>query len=117
MSVRDVFSTLEVTALVARKTPLRAVSPDERAAKPARALSIEEASEAGDTLAELRAMRILNARMMANPNVSGRDFAALSRRHLEIGREIDVLVLKAKQEADEDGSSATPDEEWDSEAI
>ena len=103
--------------MAARKTPLRAVSPDERAIKPPRALSIEEASEAGDTLAELRAMRVLNARMMANPNIAGRDFAALSRRHLEIGREIDILVLKAKQEADEDGAAATPDEDWNEEAI
>lgn len=93
---------------------LRAVGADE---KPDRPMSIEEAAAAGETLAELRAMRILNARLMANPNVSGRDFAALSRRHLEIGREIDALVTKAKQEADEDGDSRTPDEEWDAEAI
>ena len=103
--------------MTARKTNLRAVEVGETAPSPKPPMTIEEASAAGDTLAELRAMRVLNARMMANPNIQGRDFAALSRRHLEIGREIDVLVLKAKQEAEEDGSSSTPDEEWDSEAI
>jgi hypothetical protein len=103
--------------VAARKNPLRAVEQGEVAAPPERPMTIEEASAAGDTLAELRAMRVLNARMMANPNIQGRDFAALSRRHLEIGREIDVLVLKAKQEADEDGSASTPDEDWDEEAI
>ena len=103
--------------MAARKNPLRAVEEGEKASQPERPLTIEEASAKGDTLAELRAMRVLNARMMANPNIQGRDFAALSRRHLEIGREIDSLVLKAKQEADEDGGERTPDEEWDEEAI
>lgn len=93
---------------------LRAVEVGET---PPRPLSIEEASAAGDTLAELQAMRVLNARMMANPNIQGRDFAALSRRHMEIGREIESLILKAKQEAAEDGGTGTPDEEWDAEAI
>lgn len=103
--------------MAVRKNPLRAVKAGETQDKPERPLTIEEASEKGDTLAELKAMRVLNARMMANPNIQGRDFAALSRRHLEIGREIDSLMLKAKQEADEDGGDRTPDEDWDSEAI
>lgn len=99
-----------------RKSSLRAVEKGETPAeKPP--LSIEDAAALGDTLAELKAMRVLNARMMANPNIQGRDFAALSRRHLEIGREIDALMLKAKQEATENDESRTPDEEWDAEAI
>ena len=97
-------------------TKLRAVEAGETAEKKT-PLTIEEAASEGDTLAELKAMRILNARMMAKPEIQGRDFAALSRRHLEIGREIDALVLKAKQEAAEDGGNSTPDEEWDAEAI
>jgi len=103
--------------MAARKGSLRAVEDGEKPEPPVRQLTIEEAAAAGNTLAELMAMRVLNARMMANPNIQGRDFAALSRRHLEIGREIDALVLKSKQEASEDGDSSTPDEEWDSEAI
>jgi hypothetical protein len=103
--------------MATRNPNLRAVEKGEKPAPKKPPLTIEEASAAGDTLAELRAMRILNARMMANPNIQGRDFAALSRRHLEISREIDALVLKAKQEAAEDGSNVTPDEEWDAEAI
>ena len=97
-------------------TKLRAVEAGETAEKKI-PKSITQAAEDGDTLSELRAMRVLNAQMMSNPNIAGRDFAALSRRHLEIGREIDALVLKAKQEAAEDGGNSTPDEEWDAEAI
>lgn len=96
---------------------LRAVDADEKPPVPKPPKSITQAAQDGDTLAELRAMRVLNAQMMANPNIAGRDFAALSRRHLEIGREIDALVLKEKQEAAEDGASSTPDEDWDEEAI
>lgn len=95
---------------------LRAVGPDEKAEQK-RPLTLTEASALGDTLAELRAMRVRNAEIMSGPNIQGRDFAALSRRQIEIGREIDALVLKARQEAEEDGGSGTPDEEWDSEAI
>jgi hypothetical protein len=106
-----------VIAMAARKNPLRAVTDADMPDKPPKMKSITEAAEDGDTLSELKAMRVLNAQMMSNPNIQGRDFAALSRRHLEIGREIDSLVLKAKQEAAEDGVTGTPDEEWDEEAI
>lgn len=103
--------------MAGRKNPLRAVTDADMPDKPPKVKSITEAAEDGDTLSELKAMRVLNAQMMSNPNIQGRDFAALSRRHLEIGREIDSLVLKAKQEAAEDGVTGTPDEEWDEEAI
>lgn len=95
---------------------LRAVEAGETAEKKP-PLSMIEAATEGDTLAELRGMRVRNAQIMSQPNIQGRDFAALSRRQIEIGREIDALVLKAKQEAAEDGGNSTPDEEWDAEAI
>lgn len=95
-----------------RKPSLRAVGVDEKPAKP---LTLEEAAAAGDTLAELKDMRRLNARLMSNPNIAGRDFAALSRRQLEIGREIEAIEAKNREEAEDAAEIA--DEAWDEEAI
>lgn len=93
--------------MTARKTPLRAVAPDEtRAALP----SILEAAEAGSRLDELRAMRRRLARALDDPNTAARDLAALSRRQIEIGRDIEAIVVSE----DEDHSVVVnaDDEEW-----
>ena len=102
---------------MARKNPLRAVTDADVPEKPKAPLTITEAAEAGDQLELLVAMRRRVAETVQDPNCPPRDLAALSRRLQEIGREIEAMQLKAKQEADEDGSTGTPDEEWDSEAI
>ena len=73
----------------ARK-PLRAVEPGEKRDAPK---TILEAAEAGVRLEELRAMRRRIARAMDDPNTPARDLAALSRRQLEIGREIEAIVV------------------------
>ena len=72
--------------------------------------SILEAAESGDRLLELIAMRRRLAMAMDDPNTLARDLAALSRRQLEISREIDELKRQAEEEAEED--AFTPDEEW-----
>lgn len=89
---------------------LRAVAADETA-EPARPKTILEAAEAGSRLEELRAMRRRIAKAMDDPNTPARDLAALSRRQLEIGREVDAIVLAE----DEDASvvAHTDDEAWD----
>ena len=89
---------------------LRAVGPDEQA--PVKALSIEEAAEAGDRLAELKAMRLIIARAL--PGAPPRDMAALSRRQIEIGREIEALQIA---EGEESVVAGTADEAWDASAI
>lgn len=94
---------------------LRAVADDERVVKAP--LSITEAAEEGDQLELLVAMRRRVATAVEDPNCPPRDLAALSRRLQEIGKEIEAMKLRAKQEADEDAGNATPDEEWDAEAI
>ena len=90
----------------ARK-PLRAVTEDE---KP-RPSSILEAAEQGSRIEELRAMRRRIARAMDDPNTPARDLAALSRRQLEIGKEIEAIVVSE----DEDHSVVVnaDDEVWD----
>lgn len=95
---------------MARKAPLRAVAPDEKADRKAPS-TILEAAEQGSRLEELRAMRRRLARALDDPNTPARDLAALSRRQLEIGREIEAIVVAE----DEDHSVVVnaDDEAWD----
>ena len=99
-----------------RKTVLRAVTRADSPAKQPAQMSITEAAEDGDQRELLIAMRRRVATTVEDPNCPPRDLAALTRRLQEIGREIDAIDVKMKQEAAEDGSS-TPDEEWNAEAI
>lgn len=97
-----------------KRASLRAVEPDEAPPAPQKPLTLEEAAAAGDTLAELKDMRRLNARLMSNPNISGRDFAALSRRHMEIGREIESIEARNSEESED---AEVEDGAFDAEAI
>lgn len=97
-----------------QKPVLRAVDGSERPVP--RHTSIESASAAGSVVDELRLTRARIARTLDDPKCPPRDLASLSKRLLEIGRELEAIEAKERQEAEEDGA-ATPDEEWDSEAI
>src|SRR5690348_15753126 len=96
--------------MAARQSTLRAVKADEtpERKKPSTVLC---AAQEGSRLEELRAMRIVIARRLDDPNTPARDLAALSRRQLEIGREIEAIVISE----DEDHSvvAQTDDEDWD----
>ena len=96
--------------MAARKTPLRVVAKDEKP-RPKAPKSILEAAEAESRLEELRAMRRRIARAMDDPNTPARDLAALSRRQLEIGREVEAIIVAE----DEDHSVVVnaDDEAWD----
>lgn len=91
---------------------LRVVSPDEKPPKP---LSAVEAAEADDRLAELRAMRRRIASALDDANTPARDLAALSRRQIEIGRDIEAMLLRDSEDAARD--RVVTDEEFDAEAI
>lgn len=96
------------------KSPLRAVGPDEK--PPAKEpKSVSEAAESGDRVAELVQIRRVIARALDNENTSPRDLAALSRRQIELSREIESLKRQQSEEAEEYG--ATEDGEWSEEAI
>lgn len=101
-----------------KKTPLRSVKPGEHpdTPSPKKPLTISEAAEAGDRMSELQAMRRRLARALDDPTCPPRDMAALSRRQLEIGREIDAMAAAAEREADVD-HRATEAEAWDEAAI
>lgn len=98
--------------MAARKAPLRAVKPDEKAPKK---LDVAEAAASGDHRTLLVAMRDRIAQTVRNPDCPPRDLAALTRRLQDIAKEIEAIDLRSKQEADED--AIAPDEEWDEEAL
>jgi hypothetical protein len=95
---------------VAARKPLRSVAPDEKP-EPTRVLTILEAAEQGSRIEELGAMRRRIARAMDDPNTPARDLAALSRRQLEIGREVEAIMVSE----DEDHSVvvSVDDAAWD----
>ncbi|WP_193510471.1 hypothetical protein [Cryobacterium sp. BB736] len=99
--------------MASKPSPLRAVKPGETAPRKAK-LTILEAAEAGDTLEELRSMRRRIAVALDNANTPARDLAALSRRQLELGKEIDALEARAKEESER---ATVADETFDAEAI
>lgn len=92
---------------------LRVVGPDE---KPARSIgSVLDASEFGTRVDELVQMRRVIARAIDNENTSPRDLAALSRRQIEISKEIEALRRQQLEEAN--GAGSVVDEAFDAEAI
>jgi len=93
---------------------LRAVGKDEKA--PERKLyTILEAAEADDLLEELRSMRRRIAVTLDDSSTPARDLAALSRRQIELGRDIAAILARESQEAGR-GADVT-DEAFDAEAI
>lgn len=79
-------------------------------------LSVSAAAESGDRLAELKAMRRVISRHIDSPDTLARDLAALTRRQMEISREIESL--KNETEGDALGKAAdSPDESFDPTAV
>jgi hypothetical protein len=98
-----------------RKTSLRAVAPDEKPA-PKKATTVAAAVADGTRRDELVAMRTRIARAIDDPNIRGADLASLSRRLLEIGKELEALDTQADEEQRRDvGGNAS--EPFDSSAI
>jgi hypothetical protein len=95
---------------------LRAVAADETAPSKRRPRSITEAAAAGDQKVLLVALRERVAKAVEDPNCPPRDLAALSRRLQEIGRDIEAIEARERQEAAED-ANGHPDEAWDAEAL
>lgn len=87
---------------------LRVVEADEKQ-KRRRKLSIVEAAEKGTVREQLVALRERVARTVQDPNCPPRDLAALSRRLMELTKEIEAIDAR---EAEADDDRATPDEAW-----
>lgn len=97
--------------MTARKTPLRAVGDHETAPTRSRPKTILQSAESGSRVDELMAMRRRLAAAMDDPNTPARDLAALSRRQLEIGREIEAIEIASDEE--QSVIANTDDEKWD----
>lgn len=92
-----------------QKSPLRVVEDGE--GSPKKPLNVKAAADGGDRRELLVALRARIATDIDNPNTPARDLAALSRRLLEIVKEIEAI--DAHDQGDEVGEAATtPDEEW-----
>ena len=91
---------------------LRAVGPDEKGSvKPK---SVTEAADAGTTRELLVAMRARIAKAVEDPNTPARDLAALTKRLVEVVRDIEAIDAREGQEAD---SGPVEDEAFDASAI
>ena len=74
--------------------------------------AIVEAAESGNQVELLKAMQTRVAKAVDDPSTPARDLAALTRRLLEITREIEALT--ASEAEDEIGeASRTPDAAFD----
>ncbi|MGV5046878.1 hypothetical protein [Rhodococcus pyridinivorans] len=93
---------------------LRAVSSDEKA--PTRRKSVTAAANDGSRRELLVALRSRIAKTVEDPNTPARDLAALSRRLLEIAKEIEAIDLDGADDA-VSRAAGTPDEAWDESAI
>ena len=102
---------------MARQARLRAVTEADIEAAQRPPKTLEQAARDGDDIAELKAMRLRLAKALANPDTPARDLASLSRRQIEIGREIRALEALAQQEAAEGDDKPAADEEFDASAI
>lgn len=93
---------------------LRAVAPDEKPV-PKSPKTVAQAVESGTRRDELVAMRARIAKAIDDPNIRGADLAALSRRLLEIGKEIEAIDVATEQEGRD--ANPSPDEELDAAAF
>lgn len=97
--------------MAATSRTLRAVPTGARARKkPAK--SVTKAADSGTSRELLVAMKARVAEAVENPNTPGRDLASLTKRLMEIVREIEAIDARAAEEARESGE-ATPDDAWE----
>jgi hypothetical protein len=95
-------------------TQLHAVKPGEKAPR-ARRLTITQAVVAHNRMAELEAMHIRLAEVVQDKTTPARDLAALSRRQMEISRELEVM-RRERLEQEAEGVIAS-DEAFSAEVI
>ncbi len=95
-----------------RKPPLRAVhAGDEPPARQVRK-TVSAAADTGDRMELLVSLRARISKTVDDPNTPARDLAALSRRLLDIAREIEAMRAADDDSDDVGRAAATPDEEW-----
>lgn len=98
---------------MARKATLRAVGPDEQA-EPIKPKTITEAADSGTTRDLLVAMRSRIAKAVEDPNTPARDLAALTKRLVEVVRDIEAIDAR---EDDEGETAEVADSPLDASAL
>ena len=97
---------------MARPPGLRVVDPAAATppapAKPPK--SVKDACDSGDKRDLLVALRTRLARTIDDPATPARDLAALSRRLLEVSKDLESLT---QAEAEDAAEAVTPDERWE----
>jgi hypothetical protein len=91
--------------------PVRIVKDGEKATPD----TVSESIARGTRLDELKAMRRVLAAHIDNENTLARDLAPLMRQARDISSEIEAILARESEEAEE--SDIGEDEEWDAEAI
>lgn len=104
--------------MASRKTSLRAVGQDEKpqAVEPAAPMTVTQSASSGSTRDLLVSMRDRVARDVENPNTPARDLAALTKRLMEIVRDIEAIDARSRQEAKDDAAEVQ-DGDFDASAV
>jgi len=100
---------------MAARKPLRAVAPDEKAPAPVAPKTITQAADCGTTRELLVAMRARIAKAVEDANTPARDLAALTKRLVEVVRDIEAIDAREAQEATKRADAT--DEAFDASAI
>ena len=96
--------------------PRRLAAVPEGAQAPAKApKSVTKAASDGSRRELLVAMRARVATAVEDPNTPARDLAALTRRLMEIAKDIEAIDAALEQEGRD--ADASPDEEFDASAL
>lgn len=95
-----------------RRAPLRDATNE---APPKKPLTVTDAASAGTHKDLLVAMRARVATAVQDPNTPARDLAALTRRLMEIAKDIEAMDAQEREEAEE--LADAPDEDWSEAAI
>jgi hypothetical protein len=91
------------------KTPLRVA----QAGETVRPKTVSEAASGGSQLELLVAVRSRVAKAVEDPGTPARDLAALTKRLIDVAKEIEAI----KAEAEDGDTSGIPDEDFDAAAL
>ena len=97
------------------RASLRPVAAGERAPRRRAPKSVSQAADRGTTRELLIAMRTRIAKAVDDPNTPARDLAALTKRLVEVVRDIEAIDARNDQETE--GAAGVPDEPFDASAI
>ena len=104
--------------VVAGKKQLPPVRLATEADSPSPPMSLTEASERGDRLEELKAMKRIIVAHMVSDTTLARDLAALTRQVREMSKEIESLEkMEAEREEEVATSNGSADAQWKPEVI